>query len=131
MEDKALAYYKSGYNCAQSILKAAHEAFDLGINEKNMLTASMGLGTGMFVGETCGAVTGSIMSLSLKLGTENPGDRDNMRVLYKQIKNFETNFKESNCSLNCKTLKTECKVNCEKVIKDSALQLKKQLEEIK
>ena len=130
MENKALNYYRNGFNCAQSVLKACNEEFYLTENVNELLKASMGLGTGMFMGETCGAVTGSIMALSMKIGTEKNGDKESVRNLYKQIKIFETNFKENNCSLNCKTLKTECKVNCEKVIMDSAVQIKKQLKEI-
>ncbi len=90
----------------------------------------MGLGTGMFVGETCGAVTGAIMALSLKLGSSEASDRENMRKVFKQIKIFETNFKEKNCTMNCKELKTVYKIDCEKVIKDSAEQVKKQINEL-
>lgn len=91
----------------------------------------MGLGTGMFLGETCGAVTGAIMALSLKLGSSESSDKENMRKIFKQIKIFETNFKANNSSMNCKELKTVYKIDCEKVIKDSALQIKKQIEELK
>ena len=127
MENKALDYYKNGYNCAQSILKACNEELSLTDNENQLLKATMGLGTGMFVGETCGAVTGAIMALSLKLGSSDAGDKENMKKVFKQIKIFETSLKEKNCSMNCKELKTVHKVDCQKVIKDSAEQLKNQI----
>ena len=130
MENKALDYYKSGFNCAQSILKACNEDLKLTDNENELLKAAMGLGTGMFAGETCGAVTGAIMALSLKLGSSQAADRENMRKVFKQIKIFETTFKEKNCSMNCKELKTVYKIDCEKVIKDSAEQVKKQISEL-
>ena len=50
-----------------------------------------------------------------------------MKKVFKQIKIFETSFKEKNCSMNCKELKTVHKVDCQKVIKDSAEQLKNQI----
>ena len=127
MENKALDYYRNGFNCAQSVLKACNEELNLTENENELLKASMGLGTGMFVGETCGAVTGAIMALSLKLGSSEAADRENMRKVFKQIKIFETNFKEKNCSMNCKELKTIHNIDCQKVIKDSAEQLKNQM----
>lgn len=130
MENKALNYYRNGFNCAQSVLKACNEELNLTENENEILKASMGLGTGMFVGETCGAVTGAIMALSLKLGSSEASDRENMRKVFKQIKIFETNFKEKNCTMNCKELKTVYKIDCEKVIKDSAEQVKKQINEL-
>jgi|GEM_PF-4251139 len=131
MENKALNYYKNGFNCVQSILKSCNEELKLTENENELLKATMGLGTGMFLGETCGAVTGAIMALSLKLGSSESSDKENMRKVFKQIKIFETNFKANNCSMNCKELKTVYKIDCEKVIKDSALQIKKQIEELK
>lgn len=130
MENKALNYYRNGFNCAQSVLKACNEELNLTENENELLKAAMGLGTGMFVGETCGAVTGAIMALSLKLGSSEASDRENMRKVFKQIKIFETNFKEKNCTMNCKELKTVYKIDCEKVIKDSAEQVKKQINEL-
>lgn len=131
MENKALNYYKNGFNCVQSILKSCNEELKLTENENELLKATMGLGTGMFLGETCGAVTGAIMALSLKLGSSESSDKENMRKIFKQIKIFETNFKANNSSMNCKELKTVYKIDCEKVIKDSALQIKKQIEELK
>lgn len=130
MENKALDYYRNGFNCAQSILKACNEDLKLTNNEEELLKSAMGLGTGMFVGETCGAVTGAIMALSLKLGSSEASDRENMRKVFKQIKIFETNFKEKNCTMNFKELKTVYKIDCEKVIKDSAEQVKKQINEL-
>jgi len=130
MENKALDYYRNGFNCAQSVLKACNEELHLTENENELLKASMGLGTGMFVGETCGAVTGAIMALSLKLGSAEAADRENIRKVFKQIKIFETSFKEKNCTMNCKELKTVYKIDCEKVIKDSAEQVKKQIKEL-
>ena len=127
MENKALNYYKNGYNCAQSILKACNDDLKLTENENELLKAAMGLGTGMFIGETCGAVTGAIMAHSLKLGSCEAADRENMRKVFKQIKIFETIFKEKNCSMNCKELKTVYNIDCQKVIKDSAEQLKNQM----
>jgi C_GCAxxG_C_C family probable redox protein len=127
MEKKTLEYYREGYNCTQAVLKAAHEFMELEQDKNSLLKMSMGLGVGMYIGETCGAVTGAIMALGIKYGTTEPNDRENLRKLYKQIKIFETNFKEKNCSLNCKELKTIYKIDCEKVISDTGEFLKKQL----
>lgn len=128
MEKKTLNFYQEGYNCAQAVLKSANNELGLGQNEDEMLKMSMGLGVGMFMGETCGAVTGAVMALGLKYGTSTPGDKENLRKLYKQIKIFETTFREKNCSLNCKELKTVHKIDCARVIADSAKLIKDQID---
>jgi C_GCAxxG_C_C family probable redox protein len=61
-EDKAIGLFKSGLNCAQSVLTAYAEELDF---DKNLaLSISCGFGGGMGrLQETCGAVTGSFTSV--------------------------------------------------------------------
>lgn len=125
MENLALKFYDEGYNCAQSVLKSYIKEFNL--DEDEILKMTMGLGFGMFMGETCGAITGVLMALGLQYGNHMPNDRNTMRQLYKQIKTFETKFKEKNHSLNCKELKHTYKVDCRVLIKDATELLKNQL----
>lgn len=121
MEKEALNNYKSGYNCGQSILRTYTKELDL--SEEVLMKISSGLGVGMFLGETCGAVTASIIAIGIKKGGKNLEEKEKNREVYKSVKNFEKEFKEKYCSLNCKALKSEGKP-CTEIVEDAARILK-------
>ena len=55
--EKAINYFKAGYNCAQSVVAAFKD--DMGFDENLALEISVGFGGGMGrLQEKCGAVTG-------------------------------------------------------------------------
>ena len=56
-------YVNQNYNCAETLLHAANEYYDLQISEADMKMMA-GFGGGMFVGSTCGAMVGCIAALS-------------------------------------------------------------------
>lgn len=122
MEKQALYNYENGHNCAQSILKTY--ASELNMEEEVLMKMSQGLGSGMFIGETCGAVTASAIVLGLKKGNGAVGDREKTKEIVQSIKSFEKSFREKYCSLNCKELKTTCKASCKNIVEDSARILK-------
>lgn len=117
MENKVIENYQKGYNCAQAVLMAYAEKNNL--DKELILKMSVGLGFGMYSKETCGAVSAAIMILGLKYGNDNPGDRENIRDVFKKIKHFEKEFKEENKSFNCLELKTEHKIDCNDIIRKS------------
>ena len=121
----ALYNYENGHNCAQAILKTYAE--ELNISEELLMKMSQGLGAGMYIGETCGAVTASAIVLGLKKGNGIVGDREKTREIVQSIKSFEKSFRENYCSLNCRELKTECKAACKNIVADSARILKELL----
>lgn len=114
--------YENGYNCAQAILKTYEN--ELNISSEDLMKISQGLGAGMLMGETCGAVTASVMILGMKKSSGIVGDSDSRKAVFADVKKFENMFKEKYCSLNCKTLKTECKASCKNIVADSAEILK-------
>lgn len=57
-------YFDQNYNCAESVLRAANEYYDLKIEDRDMILMA-GFGAGMQVGNTCGAVLGAIGALSM------------------------------------------------------------------
>lgn len=121
MEKDAVNFYDSGYNCAQAVIKASSK--DLGKEDGELIKLSSAIGTGMFLGQTCGAVTASLMSIGLKHGDVEP-NRENVRKIYKLTKIFETKFKEKHQSINCKELKTVYKKDCRELVKDAGIILK-------
>lgn len=83
--DNSIKYFKEGYNCAESILKAmGHEpniatAFGAGISRK---------------GSVCGAITGGILVINLKYGRNSAKeDKEKVyKVALEYIDEFEKEF---------------------------------------
>jgi len=63
----AREYLASGYNCAQSVLKAVLEEKDIFFDEAMSLSSGFGGGIAG-EGRTCGAVTGAIMAIGVLNG---------------------------------------------------------------
>ncbi len=142
--EKAITRFRSGLNCSQVVLTAFSD--ELNLDQNMALNISSGFGAGMGrLQETCGAVTGSYMVLSVYNGNKYPDNNSKKEVTYSMIQKFAAEFKEMNeytiCKLllNC-DLKTEegqqfAKKNnlfgttCEKCISDSILILEKLIEE--
>jgi C_GCAxxG_C_C family probable redox protein len=138
-EDKAIEPFRAGLNCAQAVLGAYSE--DLNFDKNLALNISCGFGGGMGrLQETCGAVTGSYMVLSIFNGNKYQDNKVKKEKSYSMIQEFDKKFRELNGSTICKTLlkceiKTEAghtfaKENhlfetvCEKCITDSLLIIK-------
>jgi C_GCAxxG_C_C family probable redox protein len=63
LKERAKKYYNENYNCAETILHAANDEYQLGLdNETIRLTA--GFGGGMGCGQACGALCGGICAIS-------------------------------------------------------------------
>ena len=97
---KAVELFKTGYNCAQSVFGAFAE--DMGLDLEFALKISSGFGGGMGrLRETCGAVTGGIMVLSMKYGyTDAPGDAAKANlyaIVQKFVKEFTAEFGTAKC----------------------------------
>ena len=133
-EDKAIAYFKSGLNCAQAVLTAYSD--DLNFDSNLALSVSCGFGGGMGrLQETCGAVTGSFMVLGIYNSKKYTDNQDKKEETYSMIQKFNDKFTSIHGSTDCKSLlkcdlKTEegrryvkennlNEIICEKCISDS------------
>ena len=66
LREKAAYYYGTmGKSCAEAILLAASDVYDLKVTE-NEAQLFVGFRTGMGCGSTCGALTGAVAVLSRK-----------------------------------------------------------------
>ena len=65
LEDVARKYYKMGYNCAESMIRAGNEYYNLGLHDKDMNVMAP-FGSGMQVGDVCGALTGACCVIGAK-----------------------------------------------------------------
>ncbi|NRT33822.1 C-GCAxxG-C-C family protein [Clostridium beijerinckii] len=106
--NKVIEFHKEGYNCAESILKAFNE--DTG-SEIPIAIASP-FGRGMTIGSTCGAITGTLMAVGALKGRNSSEEKNNSRVLTKEIIN---KVKEKYGTLECIELKKKG-VTCDEII---------------
>ena len=106
-EIKAITAFRSGYNCAQSVLVAYAE--ELGYDQNFALTVSVGFGGGMGrLQEKCGAVTGAFMVLGMY---NNKKCSDNLSLknsTYSMVQHFDEEFKSIHKTTTCREL-----LNCD------------------
>jgi C_GCAxxG_C_C family probable redox protein len=71
--DEAMELQKQGYNCAETVMMMAGKYYlpDIEFDYSNLVTG-FGGGIGRSRVETCGALTGSIVALSMLVGRGNP-----------------------------------------------------------
>jgi C_GCAxxG_C_C family probable redox protein len=62
--DECVACFKKGINCTQAVLSTYGRRY--GLDPELALRMSGAFGSGMGMGETCGAVTGALMVIGLK-----------------------------------------------------------------
>ncbi len=104
--EKAVALFKEGYSCSQSVVGAYCERFDL--DKETAIKLSAGFGGGMKMAGTCGALTGGFMIIGLKHGHSEAEDKEGKKRLGALIKDFTARFKERAGSLTCREL-----MNCD------------------
>ena len=78
-------YLEQRCNCAESVLRAANEAYHLGLSERDFALFS-GFGGGMGCGGVCGALSGSLAALGViypttKLAQPDGIKKDNARLV--------------------------------------------------
>lgn len=97
LKDVAAKYYTQGYNCAESIIRAANEYYNLGLDEKACkMTAAFG--GGMQVGDVCGALTGSACVISSKYVANKAHDSADMHsVMVQMVRDFQQHFSSRVC----------------------------------
>jgi len=107
------------FNCAEKILYGANKAYDMGLSQETLKLAG-GFGGGMYVGDTCGAVTAGIMVLSHFFNESVAHQSPKLKGL---IIEFQTRYTNLNQSTNCITLKENYRTDefgCLKIISDAA-----------
>ena len=112
------------YNCCQAVICAVCEEY--GVAELDAFKLTEGFGAGMGgVGDTCGAVTGLFLSLSL---ANSAGDMEKPRETkmdtYKKVRAAAEAFKEKHESLYCRDIPKEQGSqplpSCIKCVRDAA-----------
>jgi C_GCAxxG_C_C family probable redox protein len=99
----AINSFKTGCNCAQSVLTAF--SGDLQMAKDMALSLTSGFGGGMGkLQETCGAVTGAFMVIGLYNGKQTAENDRRKEASNAMIRIFKDKFTKIHGSVNCKKL---------------------------
>lgn len=97
---KAVALFKEGYNCSQSVVCAWAEYYNVPAELMAKIASSFGGGIGR-MRETCGAACGMFILAGLETGSTDPKDQAGKGATYKVVQELAARFKECNGSINC------------------------------
>lgn len=106
MEDriqKAVALFKEGYNCSQSVVGAFADLYGFDQATAMRFAASFGGGIGR-MRMTCGAACGMFMLVGLEKSAADGADRETKSANYKDVQHLAQLFQEENGSLICAEL---------------------------
>ncbi len=106
--EQIVASFKGGLNCTQAILSMYGPQF--GLDHKNAIKVAGAFGSGMGVGETCGAVTGALMVIGLKYAKVKGPSFFSKEQTQTIAQEFFERFKARNGATACKDL-LGCDVN--------------------
>ena len=105
----ALSTFDSGFNCAQSVLTAFCNEFEL--HDESAFRIACGFGGGMGrMAKTCGAVTGACMVIGLKYGQTQSDDKAAKEKTYILVREFADLFVKEHGSIECREL-LACDIN--------------------
>ncbi len=99
---KATTLFLKGYNCSQSVLLAMTEHWGLENDLVPKVATGFGGGIGR-CGSVCGALTGGVMALSIRYGTNEPSAEKRLRT-YELSRKFFEQFEKRNRGVLCKDL---------------------------
>ena len=95
--NRATRILGEGYTCAESVLRAVSEEYEIDIEHPHI---AMGFGGGMgFMGEVCGAVSGAVMAIGIVKGpVENQQEFQEIMPLVQDFRHrFETEMETISC----------------------------------
>lgn len=143
--EMAMANFKKGYNCAQSVVLAFQDLLPAEEAMLSKMASSFGAGMGR-LREVCGSVSGMFMVAGLLYGYDGPETGEKKAEHYARIQELAHRFEEKHGSIVCRELlglnvkhddphpeeRTEeyyRKRPCEEIIGDAAEILEKLIEE--
>ena len=97
-------YYDEGnYNCAETIIRAGNEYYELDLHDRDMI-AFGGFGGGIQTGNTCGAVLAAVSVLSMKYIEKKAHESQDIRPVTMA---FIRKVNEKYGSILCKDIKAQ------------------------
>ncbi len=101
--ENAIHRFRNGLNCSQSVLATYGPRLGLDETLSHKLASGLGGGLGR-TGETCGAVTGAILVLGLRLDSGRAGDKESKDRMAAKAQEFLERFAEANGATRCRDL---------------------------
>ena len=96
---RAVAYFKEGYNCSQSVVAAFADLYGFTHEQALHISASFGGGIGMRL--TCGAACGMFLLAGLEVAAMEGKDRETKSRNYAIVQELAARFKAENGSITC------------------------------
>ena len=98
LEDVYAKYYFEGnYNCAETIIRAANEYYELGLHDRDMIMVGA-YGAGIQCGNTCGAVLSAAALLSMKYVEAKAHENEDIKpVVMKLMRKFQAKYGSTLC----------------------------------
>lgn len=98
--ENAINYFKSGYNCAQSVVLAFQEELGFDVNLAQEMSVGFGGGMGRLQ-EKCGAVTGAFMVIGLYSSKLHLDNLSRKNQSYALIQQFDQKFRSIHQTTQC------------------------------
>jgi len=112
LSERAAEKFVSGYNCAQAVVWPFCD--EIGLDPDTARNIACGFGAGIAKRqEVCGAVTGGIMVLGMKLGEDKNQGRSVTEETYARGEEFISRFEAVRGSSNCRQLLDGCDITTE------------------
>lgn len=102
-KQRAVEYFKEGYNCSQSVVMAYADLYDLDMEMAKKISASFGGGMGR-MREVCGAVSGMFIILGLHSPASDPANKLEKTENYAAVQRTAQVFKDRFGSYICADL---------------------------
>ncbi len=101
-KNEVLQKFGEGFDCSQVVLE--HFSRKMHLKKEDALRIGACFGGGMWHGETCGCVVGSLIVLGMKYGTTKPNDKETKDLLLQKKAEFEKEFCKKQGSCICKEI---------------------------
>jgi C_GCAxxG_C_C family probable redox protein len=102
-EERAVQFFKSGYNCAESVLKAVAEAIGTDTGDSQRFATAFGGGVAR-QGYTCGCLTGAAMAVGMLAGRTAPDDLAGKERVYAAVVRIFEKFKAKAGAVECRDI---------------------------
>lgn len=100
--EKAVKRFLDGYNCAQSVLLTMSELWNVKNELIPKIATAFGGGIGR-CGSVCGALTGGVMAIGIKYGTNEPSPEKRLEA-YAKAQKLYSEFERMHGSVFCREL---------------------------
>ena len=101
--ERAQAYFKAGYNCAQAVVMAFDDVMQMSPDELARLAAPFGGGMGR-MREVCGTVSGMAFLAGAIKPSADPRNLEERKENYALVQLFADKFREENGDIVCRRL---------------------------